>query len=85
MTDTPQVLPVVEENIWQLSLYNNVNASFLFLPLILMAGETQNVISSEEIFSGWFWFTMFAGGGFGFAIGYVTGLQIQVNLHFSQS
>ena len=75
---------MVEENIWQLSLYNNVNASFLFLPLILIAGEMQNVTSSEEIFSGWFWGTMFAGGVFGFAIGYVTGLQIQVCLHFFQ-
>jgi len=82
---TKKVLPVVEENIWQLSLYNNVNASFLFLPLILMAGETQNVISSEEIFSGWFWFTMFAGGVFGFAIGYVTGLQIQVTSPLTHS
>ena len=69
---------MVDENIWQLSLYNNVNASVLFLPLILIAGEVQNVAEAEEVFSGWFWFTMIVGGVFGFAIGYVTGLQIQV-------
>ena len=78
-----QVLPVVDENIWQLSLYNNVNASFLFLPLILIAGETQNVMSSEKIFSGWFWVTMLTGGVFGFAIGYVNGLLIQVGFFSS--
>ena len=70
---------MVDENIWQLSLYNNINASFLFLPLILIAGEMNNVVSSSEVFSGWFWVTMIAGGVFGFAIGYVTGLQIQVS------
>lgn len=32
---------MVEENIWQLSLYNNVNASILFLPLIILSGEVQ--------------------------------------------
>ena len=69
---------MVDENIWQLSLYNNINASFLFLPLILIAGEMNNVVTSSEVFSGWFWVTMIAGGIFGFAIGYVTGLQIQV-------
>ncbi len=68
----------MNENIWQLSLYNNVNASFLFIPLMVLNGEVQNVLASDEIFSGWFWFTMLVGGVFGFAIGYVTGLQIQV-------
>jgi len=82
---TKKVLPVVDENIWQLSLYNNVNASVLFLPLILIAGEVQNVTAAEEIFSGWFWFTMIVGGVFGFAIGYVTGLQIQVTSPLTHS
>merc|ERR1712038_1881633 len=82
---TKKILPVVDENIWQLSLYNNINASFLFLPLILIAGEMQNVTSSSEIFSGWFWFTMIVGGVFGFAIGYVTGLQIQVTSPLTHS
>ena len=71
-------MPVVDENIWQLSLCNNINACFLFIPLILMSGELTNVVSSPEVFSEWFWVTMFASGIFGFAIGYVTGLQMQV-------
>lgn len=82
---TKKILPVVDENIWQLSLYNNINASFLFLPLILIAGEMNNVVSSSEVFSGWFWVTMIAGGVFGFAIGYVTGLQIQVTSPLTHS
>ena len=69
---------MVDENIWQLSLYNNINASFLFIPLILMAGEMSNVVSSSEVFSGWFWVTMLASGILRFTIRYVTGLQIQV-------
>uniref|UniRef100_A0A1I8H740 TPT domain-containing protein n=1 Tax=Macrostomum lignano TaxID=282301 RepID=A0A1I8H740_9PLAT len=53
---TKKVLPAVDNNVWKLTLYNNLNA----------------LISSAA-----FWLVMLASGVLGFAIGYVTGLQIQ--------
>ena len=75
---TKKVLPVVDQNIWKLALYNNVNACVLFVPLMLVFGEVAEVIAFEKLFDLYFWFFMVVGGVFGFAIGYVTGLQIQV-------
>ena len=40
---TKKVLPVVDNNIWRLTFYNNVNACFLFLPLMLIFGEAGEV------------------------------------------
>ncbi|XP_068219534.1 GDP-fucose transporter 1 isoform X2 [Palaemon carinicauda] len=74
---TKKVLPCVDGSVWLLSYYNNALACVLFLPLILLAGEVPAVLSllSEGLH---YWLTMVVGGLFGFAIGYVTGLQIQV-------
>merc|ERR1712228_737036 len=57
---------------------NNVNACILFLPLMIIFGEIPVVISFQYLTSMNFWFLMTVGGVFGFAIGYVTGLQIKV-------
>merc|ERR1719268_284528 len=46
-----RVLPVVNDDVWLLTFYNNINALILLMPL---------------------------GGLFGFAIGYVTGMQVKV-------
>lgn len=74
---TKKVLPLVDNNIWRLTLYNNINASFLFLPLMALFGEAPEVISFNKLTEPMFWFYMTLGGVFGFAIGYVTGLQIK--------
>ena len=75
---TKKVLPAVEGNIWSLTFYNNVNACALFLPLMLVFGELPVIASFEHLDDASFWFLMTIGGVFGFAIGYVTGLQIKV-------
>jgi len=75
---TKKVLPVVEGNIWSLTFYNNVNACFLFLPLMVLSGETDAVFSFDQITDTEFWLRMTVAGLLGFAIGYVTGLQIKV-------
>ena len=75
---TKKVLPAVEQNLWKLALYNNLNACVLFLPLMLLAGEAPEIWSFNKLFDVTFWSMMCIGGVFGFAIGYVTGLQIQV-------
>ncbi|KAJ4947891.1 hypothetical protein JOQ06_009922 [Pogonophryne albipinna] len=74
---TKKVMPAVEGNIWKLSYYNNINACVLFLPLILLFGELGSLASFSRSSDLKFWGMMTLGGVFGFAIGYVTGLQIK--------
>ena len=75
---TKKVLPAVDNNVWRLAMYNNFNAIFLFLPLIVIFGEVGEVFYFPKLLSVQFWIIMSLSGVFGFAIGYVTGLQIQV-------
>ncbi|XP_018410019.1 PREDICTED: GDP-fucose transporter 1 [Nanorana parkeri] len=74
---TKKVLPAVDGSIWRLTFYNNVNACFLFLPLMLVFGEIGTLLSFDKLNSVHFWGMMTLGGIFGFAIGYVTGMQIK--------
>ncbi|XP_073460358.1 GDP-fucose transporter 1 isoform X2 [Aquarana catesbeiana] len=74
---TKKVLPAVDGSIWRLTFYNNVNACILFLPLMLVFGEVGTLIAFDKLDSLHFWGMMTLGGVFGFAIGYVTGLQIK--------
>ncbi|EAW68032.1 solute carrier family 35 member C1 [Homo sapiens] len=74
---TTKVLPAVDGSIWRLTFYNNVNACILFLPLLLLLGELQALRDFAQLGSAHFWGMMTLGGLFGFAIGYVTGLQIK--------
>ena len=74
---TKKVMPAVEGNIWKLSFYNNLNACVLFLPLVLVFGELGHLAHFSRLLDLSFWGMMTLGGVFGFAIGYVTGLQIK--------
>ncbi len=74
---TKKVLPFVEDNIWKLALYNNFNACLLMIPLMLFNGDFTKVLFMPNLFDTTFWFYMIIAGIFGFAISYVTGLQIQ--------
>lgn len=74
---TKKVLPFVNQEIWLLSYYNNVYSCILFLPLILLNNEIPVIMEYENLGEGWFWTAMSIGGVCGFAIGFVTALQIQ--------
>ncbi|CAB3381642.1 Hypothetical predicted protein [Cloeon dipterum] len=75
---TKRVLPYVRQEIWLLSYYNNFYSCFLFLPLIAIDGEYHAIVNYPKLFTAYFWFLMTIGGVCGFAIGYVTALQIKV-------
>ncbi|KAA0189820.1 hypothetical protein HAZT_HAZT002224 [Hyalella azteca] len=75
---TKKALPAVDGSIWQLSYYNNVLASIIFLPVILLSGELPAIILIVTNSAAAYWMLLFSTGICGFAIGYVTGLQIQV-------
>ncbi|XP_076240802.1 GDP-fucose transporter nac [Calliopsis andreniformis] len=73
-----QVLPKLNQNIWLLSYYNNAYSVIIFLPLMIANGEHVTVYNYDKIGSLFFWTAMIVGGVCGFAIGYVTALQIKV-------
>jgi len=70
-------LVVVGDSIWKLTLYNNINACFLFVPLMLFSGEIGHIAYFPHITGFYFWTMMSLSGFFGFIMGYVTGWQIQ--------
>ena len=72
----------VEGDIWKLTYYNNVNASLIFIPLILITGEVSTLRAFPLLYSMKFWGPMTVAGAFGFAMGYVVGLQIDVSPFF---
>lgn len=72
---TKKTLPVVGDCIWRMSMYNNLNATLMFLPLMLFNGEFGTVPYSQHITSVKFWSMMTLSGFFGFIMGYVTGSQ----------
>ncbi|XP_052865647.1 GDP-fucose transporter 1 [Anopheles cruzii] len=75
---TKRTLQHVNQEVWLLSYYNNVYSAALFVPLMILNGEVQEVLNFEHLFAPWFWGVMTVGGVCGFAIGFVTTLQIKV-------
>lgn len=75
---TKKMLPLVKGNIWQLTMYNNLNACLIFIPLMIFNNEIRLLGLFEHFYDLKFWLLMFLSGVFGFAMGYVTGLQIEV-------
>lgn len=75
---TKKVLPVVDNDHWKLTYYNNVNACVMFIPLMLIF-EHQPIAAAmgTQFLSPVFWGAMWVAGFFGFAIGIVTVLQIK--------
>ncbi|XP_076630909.1 GDP-fucose transporter nac [Colletes latitarsis] len=73
-----QVLPKLNQDIWLLSYYNNAYSVIIFLPLMVANGEHVAVYNYDKIGSLSFWTAMIIGGICGFAIGYVTALQIKI-------
>jgi len=64
---TKKILPCVQDNHWRLTWYNNMNASILFLPLILLfeSGVIYEAMGGQ-LMSPVFWGAMTIAGAFGF-------------------
>ncbi|EDS33686.1 GDP-fucose transporter [Culex quinquefasciatus] len=75
---TKRTLQHVNQEVWLLSYYNNVYSAIIFIPLMLINGELSVVLNYKNLGEPWFWGVMTVGGFCGFAIGYVTALQIKV-------
>lgn len=75
---TKKLLPAVQQSVWLLGFYNNINACLLFIPLMILNGEVAVLAAFPSYSDAHFWFLMISGGVFGTAISYVMGLQIQL-------
>jgi len=74
---TKKAGPIVKGNKWVLAFYNNVNASAIFVPLILLSGEQYTIMEHWDLLtSPAYWVRMSVAGFLGFAIGIVTVMQI---------
>lgn len=69
--------PLVDNNPWKLTLYNNINASFLFIPLIFGFHEPSIIMASPNIVEPRFWTLMVTGGVFGICISFAVAAQIK--------
>mmetsp|Transcript_38694 Transcript_38694/g.76174 ORF Transcript_38694/g.76174 Transcript_38694/m.76174 type:complete len:350 (+) Transcript_38694:39-1088(+) len=75
---TKSHLKIVNDSKWKLAFYNNVNASVLFLPLIVLSGEASLLFNNiSTLLTVKYQFALFMSGLFGFAIGIVTVMQIK--------
>ena len=75
---TKKVLPAVNQDIWLLSYYNNAYSIIIFIPLMALNGEVQELMNYDRLNDQFFWVVLIIGGICGFSIGYVTMLQIKV-------
>jgi len=76
---TKSTMPHVNNDKWVLAYYNNVNASLMFIPLMFMFGEHEIILKYWDLlYSSAFWSMMMVAGVFGFAIGIITVMQINV-------
>ncbi|CAL2049383.1 unnamed protein product [Caenorhabditis brenneri] len=72
---TKTALPKVGNCIWKLTWYNNVLASILFIPFMMLTGDLERIYN--EVPDGNFWRMLLVSGIFGFSMNYVTGWQIK--------
>ena len=75
---TKKVLHWVDNSAWTLTFYNNVNASLLFIPLMIICGEIPERVIVTQIKEPILWGLMSIGGICGVSIGFVTAMQIKV-------
>merc|ERR1711916_348793 len=70
-------LSYVNNKPFRLNMYNNVNAMFLFIPLIVISGELNVLVENYHKFSISFFIKLFISGFFAIAIGMAGMLQIE--------
>lgn len=74
---TAKTLPLVDGDKSQLMFYNNFNALFLFIPLLVLFELDVIIAHKERLTSTFFWTCMILAGFMGFAIGLVTVMQVK--------
>lgn len=74
---TSKMLSYVDNDKSLLLYYNNLNAVFLFIPLIVLFERDVLMRDGHKLLSPMFWMVMTVTGVMGFAIGLVTVMQVK--------
>mmetsp|Transcript_10418 Transcript_10418/g.15601 ORF Transcript_10418/g.15601 Transcript_10418/m.15601 type:complete len:360 (+) Transcript_10418:272-1351(+) len=82
---TKKMLPLVEDNHWKLTFYNNVNACMIISPLVYFFEADFVMENMRHLQNPMYWSAMTVAGFFGFAIGIVTVLQIKATSPLSHN
>lgn len=75
---TKKSLDIVGHDSVRLTLYNNINASILFLPFVIGTGQLNQVIFSSMLTDYFFWMFLLATGCLSFAIAWISAVQIDM-------
>ncbi len=67
----------MESNPWKITLYSNLNAVFIFLPLIVLSGDLKTLMVGRAVRSMNFWFMLTLSGLLGVSISFATAAQIK--------
>lgn len=68
---------LVDNNPWKITLYNNFNAVILFLPLIVVSGDLNTVMSSPSTRTIHYWAMLTLSGLLGVMISFASAAQIK--------
>eukprot|EP01036_Dinobryon_divergens_P033841 gene33841-43725_t len=74
---TTKVLPLVDNDKSLILYYNNLNACYLFIPIIFLFEGQILLDNTDKLMSWFFWVSMTVTGVMGFAIGLVTVMQVK--------
>ena len=81
-----KILPVLDDDHWKLTFYNNLNACILFLPIILVfESGTIYAAIGHQLSNSRFWVSMMVAGILGFGTGILTVLQIKATSPLSHN
>ena len=71
-----RTLPLVNDNLWLLTFYNNFNGLFIYPVLIMLFGEYKHVLEFEQLGNPQFWLLMTLSGFLGVSLSFSISLQM---------
>ncbi|ELT98471.1 hypothetical protein CAPTEDRAFT_124859 [Capitella teleta] len=75
---TKKALDVVEGDTLSLTLYSNLNACVLFLPIVILTGQLSTLFSGSQLLDTYFWTFLLCTGALSFCIAWVSAMQIHL-------
>ena len=75
---TKKALDVVDHDAVELTFLCNLNASFLFVPVLYLTGQLQEVLGSDTLQDSSLWAFLICTGVLGFSIAWISALQIDL-------
>ena len=71
-----RTLPLVDNNLWLLTFYNNLNGLFIYPILSILFGEFRHIMEFQQLTNPYFWLLMTLSGAIGVSLSFAISLQI---------